>query len=147
MKRLLPLLSVAILGCTSTPPNKISYNSSNTFNYADSFEYDSSASYSSLYAVSQKQLKTTMGYHYFIEPMMAKHNYHWNEITKKCNTTGVKYDLNLIVVLNANGKVINVGKDTELDIAKCFEAGIKTIKYPEPPFKNFYFLLNVYSKT
>jgi len=107
MKRLLPLLSIVILGCTSTPPNKISYNSSSTFNYADSFEYDSSASYSSLYAVSQKQLKTTMGYRYFIEPLMAKHNHHWNEIAKKCNTTEVKYDLNLIVALNSNGKVLN----------------------------------------
>lgn len=142
----MPLLSVVILGCTSTPPKKISYDSSQTFNYANSFEYDSSMSYSGLYTASQKQLKTSIGYRYFIEPLMTQHNYQWNEVANKCHTSEAEYNLNLIVVLNANGKVINVGNDTDLDIARCFEAEIKTIKYPEPPFKNFYFPLNVYSK-
>lgn len=96
MKRLALLLSVVILGCTSTPPKEVSYDSSYTFNYADSFGYDSSASYSSFYAVSQKQLKTRIGYRYFIEPLMTKHNFHWNEIAKRCHISGTKYDFNLI---------------------------------------------------
>lgn len=150
MKYLLPLFSLFILGCTSTAPKLFSYSeydASNTFNYANSFTYNSYAPYSELYAISQAQIKTNRGYHYLSKTFLTEHNKYWNDIAKSCHVEGAEYDFNLILVLDSYGGVLDVKKDTNLSVSKCFESSVKTIKYPETPFNFFYLLLNVNSNT
>lgn len=48
-----------------------------------------------------------------------------------------------IFVVDSHGNVIDAKSDIVSEGANCFLAGVKQIKYPAPPYENWYELVSI----
>ena len=149
MKKIGILIALALSGCASHEVKTDKYDFSDSYSYASDFEYMQNLDYQKSYEQSQVQAKTKIGLKYITTSLMDKHNFHWKTLAPKCyeQYKASIETFDMVVAISSNGEVLAVASTKDAGFVTCFISEIKKISYPEPPFKNFYFHINAYTKT
>ena len=110
------------------------------------FVYKSSFSYSDLAKLHKRQSKSQKGFQYEAYELIPAHNKFWSPLAKKCRVLtreeGIK-SFKFIFVLSKSGDVIEARSQLNTEGVNCFLSGIKKIKYPSPPYENWYEIVSV----
>ncbi|XPF95297.1 hypothetical protein ACM9HF_04590 [Colwellia sp. RE-S-Sl-9] len=115
-------------------------------NTESEFAYKNNFSYSDLAKLHKLQSKTKKGFQYEVYELIPEHNKFWSPVAKKCRPLiqkeGIK-SFKFIFVLNKSGDVIDARSELDTNGVNCFLTGIKQIKYPSPPYENWYEIVSV----
>jgi hypothetical protein len=149
MKKIGILIALALSGCASHEVKTDKYDFSDSYSYASDFEYMQNLDYQKSYEQSQVQAKTKIGLKYITTSLLEKHNFHWRLLAPKCyeQYKASIESFDMVLAISSNGEVLEIVATKDTDFVACFTSEIKKITYPEPPFKNFYFYINAYTKT
>ena len=134
--RLLTVISFTfiVVACSSTGNNDSEY------------AYQKGYSYSDMVKLHYRQSETKRGFKYEAYQLIAEHNKFWSPIAKKCRPLILNEGIDafeFIFVVNSLGNVIDARSEIESEGVNCFLTGVQQIKYPEPPFENWYELVSV----
>jgi hypothetical protein len=143
------LIALVLSGCASHEIKTDKYDFSDSYSYASDFEYMQNLDYQKSYEQSQVQAKTKIGLKYITTSLLDKHNFHWRSLAPKCyeQYKASIESFDMVLAISSNGEVLEIVATKDADFVACFTSEIKKITYPEPPFKNFYFYINAYTKT
>ena len=135
MKLSIIIISIFLIGaCTSSSHNE------------SEFVYKKSFSYADLAQLHKRQSSSRKGFQYESDELIPEHNKFWSPIAKKCrklmNNEGIN-SFEFIFVLDKSGNVIDARSELDTKGINCFLTGIKKIKYPSPPFINWYEIVSV----
>ena len=128
------IFTFIVVACSSTGKNSSEY------------AYQKDHSYSDMVKLHYRQSETKRGYKYEAYQLIAEHNKFWPPIAKKCRPLMLNEGIDafeFIFVVNSLGKVIDARSEVESEGVNCFLSGVKQIKYPQPPFENWYELVSV----
>lgn len=86
------------------------------------------------------------GFQYEVYELIPEHNKFWSTVVKKCRPLiqkeGIK-SFQFIFVLNKSGNIIDARSELDTNGVNCFLSGVNQIKYPSPPYENWYKVVNV----
>jgi hypothetical protein len=119
-------------------------SSSNNVN--SEYAYKANFTNSELAKLHKQQSKSKKGFQYEVNRLIPEHNKFWSPIAKKCRPIIQKESLKsfkFIFVLDNNGNVIDTRSQLASEGVSCFLNGIKEIKYPSPPYENWYQIVSV----
>lgn len=119
---------------------------SSTENSGSEYAYTQSMNYSEMVELHYRQAKTKKGFQYEAYQLIPEHNKFWSPIAKKCRPLtqeeGVS-SFEFVFVVDRSGMVIDAKSKLDTAGVNCFLSGVRQIKYPVPPYENWYEVVNV----
>lgn len=119
---------------------------SSTKSTQSEYAYKTNYSYSDMAKLHYRQAKTKRGYQYEAHQLVPEHNKYWSLLAKQCRpliqSEGID-SFKFVFVVDSLGNVIDAKAELDTKGVNCFLNGVQKIKYPVPPYENWYELVSV----